>query len=350
MQVNFDSQVKGTSGHAPSCVDARDFDDEHPMVAARRATITPGAHADLRRWFNRVWDQEDLNACPAFAATALLEYFNRRFVGFAPVCSVEFVYRMTLQFARKGGNVPTDCRTTMKTLALLGAPPNTHFPTRTDLDDLPELLDLPTQGVAPFVYALAANYKADRYFRLDGYAMHEAQPKRKARGATILDKAKLHLACDVPVIFSMYLYAPNGLPEMAQATMEDGVLPAPPEQIVRATRGAIAMRASMAAVFGQSKEESVSPKASAAELPDVVGHTLTVCGYDNARVCPRSGGGETVGALLVRNSWSAAWGENGYGWVPYLYVTEGLTEDWWTLDKRQWRDDRAFDSLPGDNI
>ena len=45
---------------------------------------------------------------------------------------------------------------------------------------------------------------------------------------------------------------------------------------------------------------------------------------------------ETTGALLIRNSWSEEWGESGYGWLPYEYVLKGLTEDFWSVLKKEW--------------
>lgn len=36
------------------------------------------------------------------------------------------------------------------------------------------------------------------------------------------------------------------------------------------------------------------------------------------------------------------WGDSGYGWLPYEYVLKGLTEDFWSILKKEWVDTRVF--------
>jgi C1A family cysteine protease len=49
-----------------------------------------------------------------------------------------------------------------------------------------------------------------------------------------------------------------------------------------------------------------------------------------------------AGALIVRSSWGAKWGEKGYDFLPYDYVINGLAEDWWTLIQQGWVDTGQF--------
>lgn len=53
------------------------------------------------------------------------------------------------------------------------------------------------------------------------------------------------------------------------------------------------------------------------------GHDLCCVGYEDAR-----------NSFLVRNSWGEGWGEKGYCWMPYRYLTNpDLTGDLWTIRK-----------------
>jgi C1A family cysteine protease len=61
------------------------------------------------------------------------------------------------------------------------------------------------------------------------------------------------------------------------------------------------------------------------------GHAVTVVGYDDDLRIRSS-----RGALLIRNSWGAKWGQDGYGWLPYRYVTDHLAADIWTALRAKW--------------
>ena len=50
------------------------------------------------------------------------------------------------------------------------------------------------------------------------------------------------------------------------------------------------------------------------------GHAMLIVGYDDA-----------AQELIVRNSWGATWGDQGYCYWPYAAVTQGLVTDGWTV-------------------
>ncbi len=51
------------------------------------------------------------------------------------------------------------------------------------------------------------------------------------------------------------------------------------------------------------------------------GHAVLAVGYDDARQ-----------RFIVRNSWSEKWGQKGYCFMPYTYLTaSGLASDFWTI-------------------
>lgn len=55
-------------------------------------------------------------------------------------------------------------------------------------------------------------------------------------------------------------------------------------------------------------------------MPDG-GHAVLLCGYNDDKKL-----------FLVRNSWGPDWGEGGYFWMPYEYVTSPeLSDDFWTI-------------------
>ena len=51
------------------------------------------------------------------------------------------------------------------------------------------------------------------------------------------------------------------------------------------------------------------------------GHAVMAAGYDN-----------DTRMFLVRNSWGKNWGDNGYFWMPYDYISKTKNcSDFWTI-------------------
>lgn len=179
-------------------------------------------------------------------------------------------------------------RTAMGALALCGAPPETYWPYT---DQAPDFDKEPPA----FVYALAENFEAVRYFCHDPLGANVA-------GADVLASVKKYLAAGVPSMFGFW-----GFTSFANSSVRGGIpYPCPGEKAQW-------------------------------------GHAIVAVGYDdglkirNVR-CNR----ETTGALLIRNSWGASWGDSGHGWLPYQYVIDKLALDFWSLLSMGWVDTGQF--------
>jgi len=116
-------------------------------------------------------------------------------------------------------------------------------------------------------------------------AFHEALVHRELRDYRIdlnLNAMKQCLVFGYPFVFGITVYD-SFLGEHAAQT---GVIPMP------------------------AKDESVQG-----------GHALLCVGYDDA-----------TQVFIFKNSWSTSWGDKGYGYLPYAYMTNSdLTADLWTL-------------------
>ncbi len=50
------------------------------------------------------------------------------------------------------------------------------------------------------------------------------------------------------------------------------------------------------------------------------GHAVLFVGYDNK-----------TQLLTFQNSWGTGWGDKGFGYLPYAFVSNGLADDFWTV-------------------
>ena len=135
-----------------------------------------------------------------------------------------------------------------------------------------------------FLYAFASSYQAIQYYRLD-------QPG--TGGNKLRDRIKQFIQYGYPSMFGFTVYN-----------------------------------------FGNADGEFEYP-----DPTDSVkgGHAVIAVGYDdNRRV------GNRKGAFKIRNSWGTGWGQNGYGWLPYAYVENGLAVDFWSLFKAEYVDTGNF--------
>lgn len=286
------------TGWLPPLPDLRDYTEEHPDIAemTKKLGIPPTKEVtpalptkpDLRKWCSEIENQKNLGSCTAHAAIGVVEYFEIRAFGRHIEGSRLFVYKTTRNLMGVVGDTGAWLRNTMGALVLCGVPPEKYWPYT---DKKPDFDKEPLS----FIYAVADNYEALRYFCHDPLG-------KNVPPATVLATVKKFLAAGIPSMFGFF-----GFPSFGYSNIKGGIpYPCPGE------------RAQW-------------------------GHAIVAVGYDDGmKIKNTKCDKETTGAFLIRNSWGTGWGDKGYGWLPYDYVVNKLALDFWSLLRMEWVDTRQF--------
>ncbi len=289
-------EVFGT-GWIPPAPDLRDYTAEHedikPML--KEIGINPGEplpgniprRVDLRRWCSPVESQGSINSCSANAAAGIVEYYERKAFNKYIDASRLFIYKATRNLMQVTGDTGAKLRTTMGALALTGVAHEKYWPY-----DVSKVNEEPPA----FVYAVAQNYEALKYFCHDPLGANV--PKSQ-----LVQSLKNYIAHQIPFMFGFY-----GFPSFHYGDAP-GHIPMP------------------------CQNESYS-----------WAHAVMAVGYDDDKViknlksCKRT----SRGAFLFKNSYGSRWGEHGYGWIPYDYFLYGFAKDCWSMIRMEWVDSGEF--------
>lgn len=281
------------TGWLPPIPDLRDYTVEHKEIkeVAKKLGLGPRAPAlpatvDLRQWCSPIENQMNLGSCTAHAGVGIVEYYERKAYGRHIEGSRLFIYKTTRNLMKVTGDTGAWLRNVMGALCLCGVPDEKYWPYTDRPGADPDGFD---REPPAFVYAIADNFEALRYFCHDPLGANVAP-------ANVLASVKQYLGAGVPAMFGFW-----GFPSFNSTNAKGGIpYPCPGE------------RAQW-------------------------GHAIVAVGYDDGKKIKNTQCNiETTGALLIRNSWGTTWGDNGYGWLPYNYVLNKLAMDFWSLLGMGW--------------
>ena len=292
------------TGWLPPLPDLRDYTEQEADIPemAKKMGISASVKSlkapsvvDLRQWCSPIENQGGLGSCTAHAAVGVVEYFERRASNNYIDGSRLFVYKTTRNLMGLVGDTGAWLRNTMGALALCGVAPEKFWPYTDNTQPGPAGERTFDDEPSPFVYAVADNFEALRYFCHDPLG-------KNIPPADVLASVKKYLAAGVPSMFGFF-----GFPSFGQADVVGGIpFPCPGEQAQW-------------------------------------GHAIVAVGYDDAKeIKNKKCNKQTTGAFLIRNSWGTTWGDKGYGWLPYDYVLYGLALDFWSILSMGWVDTKQF--------
>lgn len=279
-RTSLRQRISGPQGHAGTTSST----SKGGGTSATAARLALQPMADLRPFFSPIEDQGQLGSCTANAAVGMVEYFERKAFNNHLDASRLFVYKTTRNLLGWTGDRGAYIRSAMGALVLFGAPPERYWP----YDNRPAAQNTRfDQEPGAFCYAFASNFQAIKYLRLDTATVTPTQ---------LLNNIKAYLSAGFPAMFGFPVYSEFMTPN---------------------AQGQVPFPSSHSTNYG--------------------GHAIVAAGYDDNMTI-----GGDKGALLIRNSWGTNWGQAGYAWMSYRYVTEALAVDWWTLIKAEWVDTGKF--------
>jgi len=292
IKVNGVSEPVGT-GWLPPVPDLRDYTEDHEKIKPMRqklkiksGNVKMPESVDLKEWCSPVENQLTLGSCTAQAGIGIVEYFERRAYGKHIEGSRLFLYKTTRNLMKEKGDTGAWLRNVMGALVLCGVPDEKYWPYKVeDFDKEP----------GSFIYSIADDYRSLKYFCHDPAG-------NEISGVQLLASVKKYLEAGIPSMFGFW-----GFPSFNNSNFPGGI-PYP--------------------CNGEQAEW---------------GHAIVAVGYDDNKKITNTGCNKvTKGALLIRNSWGKEWGEAGYGWMPYQYVTSKLAMDFWSVLDMGWIDTGQF--------
>src|SRR4030042_667121 len=208
-------QIRGT-GWLPPLPDLRDYTEKHPEVVdmvkklgvpnteklKKNYSETP---VDLRKWCSPIENQGNLGSCTAHAGVGIVEYYEKRAFDTHIDGSRLFLYKTTRNLAGVTGDTGAWLRNVMGALVLCGLPDEKYWKySETGFDEEPPA----------FVYAVADNYEAIKYFCHDPLGMN-------VPFNNVLESVKKYLKAGIPSMFGFY-----GFPSFDQSETT-GKIPMP---------------------------------------------------------------------------------------------------------------------------
>jgi C1A family cysteine protease len=283
--------------------DIRDYTAGHPSIAPLRAKlglvkeVVLPSKVDLRPMDTPIENQMNLGSCTAFSGIGLMKFMQKAAYGEYLDASHLFLYKVTRKLLGVKGDTGAYLRTVMGALALVGVAPERFWPYNVSTyDNEPD----------PLLYALAEDFEAVKYYRLD-------PPGTTAADTLILIKS--NLAARLPCMFGWSVYSSVALAE------KTGLVPFP-------TNGDYLRGGHACTIVGYDDDLFIP---GGLERPTCKPPGF-LSGLSEALSChPQAPPLGTKGAFIFRNSWGPSWGDRGYGYLPYDYLLQGLADDFWAV-------------------